>query len=402
MMVCMRAKGRDKLKIAIIAPPWLKLYPGCFYGIEIMVQNLASSLTQMGHNVVLFSVKGTQTNVTKLLYYHNHEQYEYIHRPYYEAASIIIPHIQFALNTIRKEGDFDIIHDHNSYIGPAILANATDLPPALHTLHEPFTNSRLLRHGIPDTRLMFDQFRHIDNLFFNGVSKSQLVNAPDSIKRRIKGVVYNGVDLNDHIYSDKKDKYFAFVGSLTKEKGIDTAARVCFELGLNLKIAGTIGGGIKSPAQLKRELKRTARRESRTEDPIFHFFRQSVLSYLKPRQIEYLGSVSGRTKKRLFAQARAFLNPIDRDEPFGLSVVDALASGTPVVTYRRGAMPEIIKHGYNGFIADNYQEFKRYVKRVDEINPEDCRNSVIARFSADVMAENYAKLYRRIIDEQKK
>jgi glycosyltransferase involved in cell wall biosynthesis len=384
----------------LIAPPWLKLYPGCFYGIEIMVQNLASSLTEMGHHVELFSVKGTKTKVTKLRYYHNHEQYEYIHRPYYEAASIIIPHIQYALNTIRKAGDFDIIHDHNSYIGPAILANATDLPPALHTLHEPFTNPQLLRRGIPDTRLMFDQFRHIENLYFNGVSKSQLIHAPESIKTRIKGVVYNGVDLRDHTYSDKKDNYFAFVGSLTKEKGIDTAARVCFELGLKLKIAGTIGGAIKSPAQLRRELKRTARRESRTEDPILHFFKQSVVSYLKPRQIEYMGSVTGNAKKKLFAQARAFLNPIDRDEPFGLSVVDALASGTPVVTYRRGAMPEIIKHGYNGFIADNYQEFKRYVKRVDEINPADCRKSVEERFSSSVMADNYDQLYRRIIEQR--
>jgi glycosyltransferase involved in cell wall biosynthesis len=247
---------------------------------------------------------------------------------------------------------------------------------------------------------MFDQFRHIENLYFNGVSKSQLIHAPESIKTRIKGVVYNGVDLRDHTYNDKKDNYFAFVGSLTKEKGIDTAARVCFELGLKLKIAGTIGGAIKSPAQLRRELKRTARRESRTEDPILHFFKQSVVSYLKPRQIEYMGSVTGNAKKKLFAQARAFLNPIDRDEPFGLSVVDALASGTPVVTYRRGAMPEIIKHGYNGFIADNYQEFKRYVKRVDEINPADCRKSVEERFSSSVMADNYDQLYRRIIEQR--
>jgi len=395
------AKSGERLKIAIIAPPWLKLYPGCFYGIEIMVQNLASELTKLGHHVELFSIKGTKTKVTKLHYYHNHEQFEYVHRPYYEAASVIIPHIQYALNAIRAAGDFDIIHDHNSYIGPAILANATDIPPALHTLHEPFTDQRMLRQGIPDTRLMFDQFRHIENLYFNAVSKSQLKYAPLSIKQRLLGVVYNGVELSDHIYSADKDNYYAFVGSLTKDKGIDTAARVCFELGVKLKIAGTIGGAIQSPSQLRRELRRTVRKETEKEDPIFRFFKTQVASYLKPRQIQYLGAVTGNEKKHLFSQAKGFLNPIDRDEPFGLSVVDALASGTPVVTYRRGAMPEIIQHRVNGFIAENYQEFKFYVKRVGEIDPAACRDSVVKRFSAEVMARNYADLYRKIIDKAK-
>jgi glycosyltransferase involved in cell wall biosynthesis len=393
------AKSSERLKIAIIAPPWLKLFPGCFYGIEIMVQNLASTLTQMGHHVELFSVKGTTTKVTKLHYYHNHEQYELIHRPYYESASIIIPHIQYALNIIRKRGDFDIVHDHNSYLGPAILANATDLPPALHTLHEPFTDKRMLKQGIPDTRLMFDQFRHLEGLYFNGVSKSQIKNAPDAIKKHIKGVVYNGVKLNDHIYRSQKDNYFVNIGSLTPMKGVDVAAKVCYELGLNLKLAGTIGGGISSPEQLKRELRRKARLEK--EDPFFRYFRRRILYYLQPRKIMYLGTVSGAEKKRLYAGARGFLNPIDRDEPFGISVVDSLASGTPVITYNRGAMPEIIRHGVNGFIANNYTEFKNYVKRIDEIDPAACRESVVKRFSAEVMAQGYVDLYRRVIADSK-
>jgi glycosyltransferase involved in cell wall biosynthesis len=389
------ARRGEKLKIAIIAPPWLSLYPGCYYGIEILLQNLASRLTERGHHVELFTVGGSKTKVNKIHWYHKKDQYQYIHRPYYESASIIIAHLQYALNIILEEGDFDIVHDHNSYLGPAVLANIAHMPPVLHTLHEPFTDRRLLARGIPDNRLMFEQFRHIKNLYFNGISNAQLSNAPNAIKGHIKGVVYNGVDLDDYLYSSRKNSYMAFVGSLTPEKGIDVAARVCFELGLKLKIAGTIGGGIKSPAQLKRELKKTVTHER--EDPIFGFFKAKVLSYLKPRQIEYLGSVSGLQKRRLYAHARAFLNPIDRDEPFGISVVEALASGTPVVTYNRGAMPEIIEHGVNGFIANNYTEFKQYVRRVGEIDPQDCRRSVTKRFTADIMTKNYVDLYRKII-----
>ncbi|HET7827259.1 MAG TPA: glycosyltransferase, partial [Candidatus Saccharimonadales bacterium] len=281
--------------------------------------------------------------------------------------------------------------------GPAILANATDLPPALHTLHEPFTDKHMLNQGIPDTRLMFDQFRHLERLYFNGVSKSQIKTAPAAIKNRIKGVVYNGVKLSDHIYRSEKANYFVNIGSLTPMKGVDVAAKVCYELGLNLKLAGTIGGGISSPEQLKRELRRKVRLER--EDPFFRYFQRRILSYLQPRKIVYLGTVTGTEKKRLYAGARGFLNPIDRDEPFGISVVDSLASGTPVISYRRGAMPEIIEHGVNGFIADNYTEFKQYVKRIDEIEPAACRQSVIDKFSAEVMASGYESLYRRIIAE---
>ncbi|HVS79300.1 MAG TPA: glycosyltransferase, partial [Candidatus Saccharimonadales bacterium] len=163
------ARAKERLKIAIIAPPWLSLYPGCYYGIEVVVHNLASALVKQGHHVELFTVGGTRTKVNKIHWYHKEDQYKYIYRPYYEVSSIIISHIQYSLNIIRRQGDFDIIHDHNSYLGPAIMANATDLPPVLHTLHEPFTDRRVLASGIPDNRLMFEQFRSIKNMYFNGV-----------------------------------------------------------------------------------------------------------------------------------------------------------------------------------------------------------------------------------------
>jgi len=392
--------SKEKLKIAIIAPPWLSLYPGCYYGIEIVVQNLASTLYRMGHHVELFTVGGSKTRVDKIYWYHKEDQYKHIHRPYYETSSIILAHIQYALNIIRNKGYFDIVHDHNSYLGPAVMANAYDLPPVLHTLHEPFTNKIALEKGLPNNKEMFEQFKYIKNLYFNGVSKAQIRPAPKAIKNRIKGVVYNGINLDDYKYSAEKDDYYIFVGSMTQEKGVDVAARICFELGLKLKMAGTIGGDIKSPSALRKQLLKKVRRAR--EDQFFAFFKQQVQSYLRARQIQYIGSVSGEAKKELYSKAKAFLNPIDRDEPFGMAVVDALASGTPVVTYRRGAMPEIIRHGFNGFLANNYREFKQYVKRSGEIDPENCRKSVEKRFSAEVMADSYINLYRRIIGESKK
>jgi glycosyltransferase involved in cell wall biosynthesis len=395
------ATSKKRLKIAIIAPPWLSLYPGCYYGIENVVHHLATNLAKQGHHVELFTVSGSTTKVTKIHWYHKEDQYQHIHRPWYEVVTIIVSHILYSMNVIREAGDFDIVHDHNSFMGPAIMAYANlSLPPVLHTLHEPFTDKRTIASGIPDNRLMFKQFHHLRHIYFNGVSKSQLKNAPNNLKPRIKGVIYNGVDPNEYKYSAKKEDFFLIVARVSPNKGQAVAARACYELGKKLIIAGTVGAQISTSRRLEEELAKPS--SSFTNDSDFMYFKKEVAQYMVPGQIEYVGTISGNKKLRLFSEAKAFLFPIDWEEPFGMAVIDALASGTPVIAYKHGAMPEIIKHGVNGFIADNYREFKQYMKRIDEIDPEDCRRSVEEHFSTDILTQNYLQLYREIIREHKR
>jgi glycosyltransferase involved in cell wall biosynthesis len=390
-----------KLKIAMIAPPWLSLYPGCYYGIENVLHHLAKNLTEAGHHVDLFTVSGTTTKVTHKHWYHKEDQYQHIHRPWYQVVSISISHILYALNTIREAGDFDIIHDHNSFMGPALMAQANyGLPPILHTLHEPFTDSRTLKKGIPDNRLMYEQFKSIKHLYFNGVSRSQISHAPRELKKRIRGVVYNGVDLDEYIYSAKKDDYFTLVASTSPNKGQGIAAKACYELGAKLKMAGTVGGKISTKQQLATELANPA--SPFLIDANFRYFKEDVAPYLKEGQIEHIGTVTGEAKKKVYAKAKAFLFPIDWEEPFGISVIDALASGTPVICYRRGALPEIIRHGVNGFIANNYEELKYYMQRADQIDPEQCRRSVERKFSTEILTKNYLNLYKDIITDHKR
>ncbi len=383
-----------KLKVAVIAPPWLSLYPGCYYGIENVVHHLATNLTKMGHHVELFTVGGSRSKVSKIHWYHKEDQYPHILRPQHEALSVSISHVLYSLNIIRKAGDFDIIHDHNSFIGPAILAYASDLPPVLHTLHEPFTDPRKLASGIPDNRLMFEQFKSIKHLYFNSVSEKQKSLAPEGLMPRIKKVIYNAVDPDEYIYSEKKDDFYTIVASMSPDKGQATAARACKELGLKLKIAGTIGGQISTPEEMERELKHPT---AISNDRYVKYFKEEVVPHLVPGQVEYIGKITGKDQKQHFAKAKAYLFPIDWEEPFGMAVIDALASGTPVVAYNRGAMPEIIEHGKNGFLANNYSEFKKFIKRVDEIDPAACRKSVVDKFSTTTMTENYVKLYQDII-----
>lgn len=104
---------------------------------------------------------------------------------------------------------------------------------------------------------------------------------------------------------------------------------------------------------------------------------------------------------KLISNAKALLFPIDWEEPFGMAVIEALACGTPVVAMNRGAMPEIIEHGVNGFLANTEKEFFEYANRVDEIDPEACRKSVEQKFSAKTMAEAYVDRYRQTIKRAK-
>ncbi len=386
------------MKIAIIAPPWLGTYPGCYYGIENVIQNLTSQLYKRGHEVVLFGVGGSSTEASKIYWYHKEDQYKNIHRAWYEAVPIISSHLLYSLNIIVNHGDFDIIHDHNSFVGPAMMAFAYgNLPPVLHTLHEPFTNPTLIKHGIPDNRMLFQELHHARGMYFSGVSESQLQSAPKDLDSRVLEVIPNGVELADYTYRVKKDDYFLSVGRISPDKGQGIAARLCAELDVPLKMAGTIGGEIATPKQAEAEII-SPTELSLENNPYFTYFRAEVHPYLVPGKIEYLGTVFGTKKKALFARAKAFLAPITWEEPFGISLIDALASGTPVIANNRGAFPEIIEHGRNGFLANNEREFREYMQRIDEIDPRECRKSVEEKFSSEAMANRYIKLYERVID----
>ena len=98
------------------------------------------------------------------------------------------------------------------------------------------------------------------------------------------------------------------------------------------------------------------------------------------------------------AKAKGFLNPIKFHESFGLTTIEALSCGTPVISNNMGALPEIIKHGETGFLCNNYEQMKMYVNEIDEISPKKCREDVMKRFSREVMAKNYIKVLEELKD----
>ena len=160
-------------------------------------------------------------------------------------------------------------------------------------------------------------------------------------------------------------------------------------------MAGTVAG-ISSNRKLLFELSNPLSAYRKNEE--FRYYSDKILPYvLRYPRITYSGNLSGNAKNKFLGEAKALLFPIDWEEPFGMAVIEALACGTPVIAMKRGAMPEIIEHGVNGFLAENEKEFFEYALRADEISTLRCRESVEKYFSAKAMAENYTERYRSII-----
>ncbi|MCL7958094.1 MAG: glycosyltransferase [marine benthic group bacterium] len=180
--------------------------------------------------------------------------------------------------------------------------------------------------------------------------------------RRMQGrhFVYNGIDPSDYSFLDSKHSYLLFLGLASRRvKGVDRAIRIARLADQPLRVAGG--------------------------------WRPSL-----DRRIRWMGMVDNRAKRDLLARARALLNPIRWEEPFGLVVVEALVSGTPVLATPRGAMSELVSEEV-GALCSSDEEFIDALSRVDSWKPDACRQRVLDHFTHTVMAESYLKLYRRAI-----
>lgn len=360
---------------------------------------LIEALVDLGLDIELFTIRPSKIRGVKKHHLYDSEQHSDIYRPLYESMPIELAHLQFAVDRIQQDGRFDIVHDHTGFSGAAILKYAAQIPgfpPVLQTLHgPPFSRRKTSDNGVPSNKPYWSQFRDCRRLYFTAISRAMAKTAPKGLASCIIGTVHNAVNVDDFRFVDKKQAYFLTLARFGKEKGQHVAAELCFKLGYRLKMAGTIAG-ITTRRQLQLELTNPLSDFRRSED--FRYYSDNILPITAASsKIQYIGSISGRRKLSTIANAKALLFPIDWEEPFGLAVIEALACGTPVVAMNRGAMPEIIEHGVNGFLASNRREFEHYLKRVGEISPADCRQSVIDKFSSRKMAEGYIDIYRKIL-----
>ena len=390
---------KKPLRVAVISTPWIRVPPEGYGGIEAVVDGLVKGLVDNGVEVEMFGVAQRSLHGVKVHSLYKTEQYPHIYRPLFESMPILLAHIENALRLIREDGGFDVIHDHNGLLGPMYYKWATQVegtPPVVHTLHGPqFSPTMKDEDDWPSNRPMWKQLGSPKKVSLVGISDSMVSNVPSEIRESLLPTVYNAVDARDFPLIKKKKNYFMTLGRFTQAKGQHIAAKYAVKQRFRLRMAGSVVD-ISTPARLMLELANPLSKYRK--DPDFRYYSDKILplTIANPR-ITFLGNVAGKRKMKLLSEAKALLFPIDWEEPFGMVMIEALACGTPVVAMNRGAVPEIIEHGVNGFIADTEAEFAQYIKRVSEIDPEVCRKSVEDKFSIDTMAKAYIERYHKAI-----
>src|SRR5437016_2648691 len=344
---------RSRLRVALVAPPWLPVPPEGYGGTERVIALLADGLVQGGHDVTLFAAEGSRT-AARLV------------SPLLERPSIIgdAPDDDafHTLHAYLAADDFDVIHDHTS-LGPAFAGLLRDGPPVVHTLHGPWTS------GLRNKLALVQDCVHLV-----AISHAQ---AAVNLDVAYAAVVHNGVDLDRHPYCDTKEDFLVFVGRVNADKAPEIAIEVARAAGLALTMI-----------------------VKRSEPAEWHYWNEVVAPLLHDG-VDVIEQPPHALKVALVGRARATLCPINWPEPFGLVLAESLACGTPVITRPVGAAPEIVTHGSTGFLCDTTEEMIEAVDRVATLSPQVCRTHATDRFSANAMVTNYEAVYRAVLRGQK-
>ncbi|CAA9574859.1 MAG: Glycosyltransferase [uncultured Truepera sp.] len=320
--------------------------PPCHYGPwERVVSLLTEGLVRAGVDVTLFATADSETTATLSAV---------VPRPYEEDRTLdakVWEGLHLA-NVFERAGDFDLIHNHYDFL-PLTYSGLVETP-VVTTIHG-FSSDRIL----PVYR-RFDASTHY-------VSISDADRHPDL---SYAATVPHGIDLGEFTLRETPEDYLLFFGRLHPDKGAAEAIRVAQRTGRQLILAGIVQDSA--------------------------YFEREVKPHLS-EQVQYVGSVGPTERDRLLGGAAALLHLINFDEPFGLSMVEAMACGTPVVATRRGSVPEVIADGVSGFVVHNEDEAVSATDRIAELSRASVRAHVEQHFSQQRMVEDYLRVYEMIL-----
>lgn len=363
------------------------------YGpIETVIYNIDKGLHALGHrSIVACSSDSTVTG----------EKYETVsqsHGDYWrgctpEGQAHVDLHLSRALARAQI-GDIDIIHMHEWF--ERVYTGSFNPPvPIVMTLHVPGQHS-----GIAAFRE-----RHLDPLsdpllYFIAISDYQRRQYTDLIP--VAKTVPHGIDVEDYLFKKESNRgtYLFSIGRITEVKGQDIAIAVAKQSGAKLILAGCV--------QNKREDRDFFTHLKKSIDLIVDVGRHPVNGdyydqVMKPilssdKQVIYIGELGTAAKKHWYRHAQATLFPIRWGEPFGMVLIESMASGTPILAFGKGAVPEIVRHGETGFVVDSVESMVQAVGCIDHIDRRNCWRHVKTNFSIQKMAEGYTALYKQLTD----
>ncbi len=338
------------MKIAQISPLMESVPPTLYGGTERIVSYLTEELVRQGHEVTLFASGGSRTAARLVASTPEPLRLARVRDPY--------PYNVLQLEHVRQRiDDFDILHFHTDHMHFPMLRSEAAL--AVTTMHG--------RLDFPELPPLFREFREAPLVSISAHQRRPLA-------ANFVATVPHGLPCDLHCLSrDATGGYLAFLGRISPEKGPKAAIEIARRARVKLKIAAKV--------------------DRADED----YFRNVVQPLLKAPEVEFIGEIGEQEKTAFLGGAKALLFPIDWPEPFGLVMIEAMACGTPVIAHRRGSVPEIIEHGVSGFIVDNPDEAVAAVAAIGDLDRATVRRRFEARFTAEVMARNYVRLYERLV-----
>jgi len=346
------------MKIAQLASIWERIPPTTYGGAELITSYITDNLVKKGHKVTLFATANSITKA-KLVSIFPKGLYR-----------VNIPWSNFSypfLNTLevyKRANEFDIIHNHAGI--PALFFTRFVKTPTISTLHSSSTvKDKLIREKFPGA-------------LYVAISKFQAkaFNLPKNTP-----VIYNGIRLKDYPFSTKKREYLIWLGRISRDKGTKEAIEIAKKSGERLLIAGKV---------------------DKFDPPQLEYYQKEIAHLIDNHQIKYLGEVSNRKIPHYLAKAKAILVPLNWNEPFGLTMIEAMACGTPVIAYNKAAVSEIVVQGRTGFILPHgdIQGMIKAVKKINQIDPRACRKQIEKNFTVEKMVDDYEKLFKKIISKK--
>ncbi|PJE58394.1 MAG: glycosyl transferase [Candidatus Portnoybacteria bacterium CG10_big_fil_rev_8_21_14_0_10_36_7] len=345
------------MRIAQLASNYYSIPPKASLAIYHLVGLLTKGLVEKGHDVTLYATKNSETSA----------KLEYVTDTGTMGAEGIDDMMRARLMHLlisrcyeeSTKGTFDIIHSHFN-LSTAFYAPLVSTP-TVHTFHSP-----LLPELVEVLR------NYINKAYFISISLAQRKQLPEL---NWAANIYHGVNTMKYTFNPNIGSHLLFMGRVTEDKGAHIAIEVAKATGLPLIIAG----------------------KSFTKEGYWH---KQIEPHIDGKNIKYVGEPDHQTKINYLKSARALLFPVLWEEPFGMVMIEAMSCGTPVVAFKRGSVPEIIKDSLTGYIVKNIDSMVKAVKKIDRVDRRACRDRVEQFFRLQVMVNNYEKVYSRIIEEQ--
>jgi glycosyltransferase involved in cell wall biosynthesis len=353
------------MKIGIVGPIWIQIPPRKYGGTEEVVYNLTEGLVKKRHEVTLFGPKTARVSA--------HLEGT-IDKPLVDLGigwsdqSAFNYNLHHYLTAFRHAAEYDIMHVHLNKIhdNPALVFALHSQTPVLFTFHYP-APTEVYR---PEKYNFLAEFPRFPYTSISDAARS-------GNDWNFIATVYNSIDIERFPFSEKSEDYFAWLGKIIPIKGLKEAILVAKQAGVKLKIMGAID--VKNPISVR-------------------YYEQEIKPLIDGEQIEFLGEADMNMKIQIFSKAKAFINPIQWPEPFGLVMAEAQAVGTPVIVLNKGAAGELVKDGKTGFVVENVEEMLESIKHLDRIRRIDCRKWAEEMFAPKKMVEGYEVAYKHTVE----